>query len=162
EAVVTFRPRALVIEAHSQRQRQAVGDLEIVIDVDGGVSTIPTRIRRNLVIRSLNLPQDERGKRVASRCDGIARGIESAGAEATEVKRAASAGRPSVEIKPVQPEFVADLNRVLSLDPRQVVSELPAIDRFKTVTNPLHPELRVRNISIEQNIRRPGGLVHDA
>src|SRR5690348_13009253 len=67
-----------------------------------------------------------------------------------------------MEVEAMKPELVADLDRMLALNPSQIIDELPAIDGFEAIPDPLHSQLGVRDVAGERDIRRPGGLVHDA
>ncbi len=51
---------------------------------------------------------------------------------------------------------------MLAFDPREVIDELPAVDRFEPEAGPLHADLSVGNVSREQHVRRAGGLVEQA
>src|SRR5687768_10889787 len=114
---------------------------------------VPGRECRDREIGCVYLSQQEGGKWIARRREIISAGVITASAEAVEIEYAARVGSPALEIELVVSELVTDFDGVLSFQPRQVISELRAIDGLKAVAGPLHPELRVRDVSRERDIR---------
>src|SRR5205085_2329982 len=118
--------------------------------------------RRNQEIGGLYLTEQERGERIAGIRQNVAARIVSAGAKAAEVESAAGRCGPAVEIELVMPELVANLDRVLAFYPRQIVHELPSVDRLETEADPLHADLCIRNVAREGHVGRAGCFIQQS
>src|SRR4051812_5955524 len=53
-------------------------------------------------------------------------------------------------------------DRMPVFDPRQVIDELPSINRFESETGPLHSNLRIRRVPRECDVWRTCRVIKDA
>src|SRR5436190_19672813 len=96
--VVHFGARELVVEAEAERQRQAVVQLELVVQPRRRIRLSECRLDRNRLVRCLHLPEEERRKWIAGLTEVVAGRVVPAGAEPIEVELSADcANRPSAE-----------------------------------------------------------------